>query len=410
MSTVSDNTYQCSRRYWQYNYHSSLVSILRLFFLIPNWLDLIQSGLLYFYTEHLLAPSHLNTISFCSMNGASRFNLLHYTTTSFLEGSNAFTFTVPWRIHLLALLDQSDLHIFHLTHCQHFRQSLNQIITFYRLFILCTFTITQAEMVCRSNFSGTQLFPKAVCYLCNGQPHLANLCKFRVQAPLFGWASVKQPGLFIRPWIGSDPGLLSLLSHLRLDGWDLQQRCTSSSYTLPEWREYPGLTYVNVGSEVDAEKWRNRSADHLVNGGELWGEVCVHNRQHSLKYSQDSILDLREHVFRAFEPTAATLRLSLRSNLYFSASLSPPSESLFLFLSHKRVIHPLRLLIKTIREQQKEQDKRRGEERSSSSRLPKPANLPERCANNFLHVGLIGVELVVNFWEGHHSHRRATSW
>lgn len=224
----------------------------------------------FFYTEHLLAPSYLNTISFCSTNGASTFNLLHCTTTctfpSFLEGSDAFTFTVPRRIHLLALLDQSDLHILHLTHCQHFRQSLNQIITLCILFILCTFTISQAEMVCRSNFSGT-VIPKAVCYLCNGQPHLANLSKFRVQAPLFGWASAKQPSLFTRPWISSDPGLLSLSSHLRLDRWDLQQRCTSSLYTLPEWRECSGLTYVNAGSEVDAEKWRNRSADQQRRGG-----------------------------------------------------------------------------------------------------------------------------------------------
>lgn len=146
------------------------------------------------------------------------------------------------------------------------------------------------------------------------------------------------------------------------------------------------------------------------NGGELWGEVCVHNRQHSLKHLRDPLLDLWEHMFGAFEPAAPTLRLSLHSSLHFSASLSPLSESLFLFLSHKRVIHPLRLLIKTIREQQKEQDKRRGEERGSSSLLPKPANLPERCADNFLHVALIGVELVVNFWEGHRSHRHATSW
>lgn len=150
--------------------------------------------------------------------------------------------------------------------------------------------------------------------------------------------------------------------------------------------------------------------ENVVNGGELWGEVRVHNRQYSLKHSRDSLLHLREHVFGALEPAAPTLRLSLRSGLHFSASLSPLSESLFLFLSHKRVIHPLRLLIKTIREQQKEQDKRRGEERGSWSLLPKPANLPERRADNFLHVALIGVELVVNFWEGHRSHRRATSW
>lgn len=136
-----------------------------------------------------------------------------------------------------------------------------------------------------------------------------------------------------------------------------------------------GLAYVNEGWEDDGEKWRSRSGRRerggrdrearmegdVLNDREQGGEKSVHNYQHSEKHPWDVLFNLPEHVFMALKLCTATPS-AFQSPLSISLSLSksPHQHTHTHTHSDKRMNHPLRLLIKTIIEQQREQDKRKG--------------------------------------------------
>lgn len=156
-------------------------------------------------------------------------------------------------------------------------------------------------------------------------------------------------------------------------------------------------------SEIDVCKWRTGGWWWIMEkeGGELKGKEAEIERGEGGDVFNDSELWGEESTQKQLSKTptgfAPQPPVSNNSSRLFACCCfhtqtscpfeSPPlsyfiSKSVFFLSSHWRVIHPLRLSIKTIREQHGENKKKKNEKKWGLSLKP---NLPERCTNNFLN-------------------------
>lgn len=206
----------------------------------------------------------------------------------------------------------------------------------------------------------------------------------------------KIPRLFFCAWISSGAGLPPALHAVslerRLAGCDLQQRCTSSLCPLFTERCL-GLAYVNEGWEDDGEKW---SGQERVGGCEevderMEGDVLNDREVRSLYTTANILKNTRGTYSSTSRNTCSRLLSSLtlprRDSLCFPIStfnLCPNHTRFPNTHTHthkrqdKRMNHPLRLLIKTIIEQQRQQAKRKG--RGGAAACYQILRIPQRVA------------------------------